>query len=99
MIGMINVGNKKSVNISKVYGVRRNIKSSSSAWERIKDSVGLVANAQVGTTAVVNNFDSIYPWSDIITCNYNNTSKKIVAYYGDANFIIKDMSLTATNMS
>ena len=86
MIGMINVGNKKSVNISKVYGVRRNIKSSSSAWERIKDSVGLVANAQVGTTAVVNNFDSIYPWSDIITCNYNNTSKKIVAYYGDANF-------------
>ena len=83
---MINVGNKKSVNISKVYGVRRNIKSSSSAWERIKDSVGLVANAQVGTTAVVNNFDSIYPWSDIITCNYNNTSKKIVAYYGDANF-------------
>lgn len=53
MIGMINVGNKKSVNISKVYGVRRNIKSSSSVWERIKDSVGLVANAQVGTLSLI----------------------------------------------
>lgn len=86
MLGTINVGNKKSMNIQKVYGVRRSLKSSSSAWERIEDAVGLVAKAQVGTTAVINNFDDIYPWSDIITCNYNNSTKKIVAYYGDANF-------------
>ncbi len=86
MIGSINVGNKKSVNINKVFGVRKNLKSSSSAWERIYDSIGLKANAQVGTTAVQNDFDKIYPWSDIITCNYNNSTKQIVAYYGDANF-------------
>ncbi len=86
MLGVINVRDKKSNNLSKVYGVRRKISSASSAWERIEDAVGLVANAQVGTTAVQNDFDSIYPWSDIITCNYDNTNKKIVAYYGDANF-------------
>lgn len=86
MLGVINVRDRKSNNISKVYGVRRSLASSSSAWERIEDAVGLVANAQVGTTAVRNDFDSIYPWSDIITCNYNNSTKKITAYYGDANF-------------
>ena len=86
MLGVINVRDRRSNNISKVYGVRRSLASSSSAWERIEDAVGLVANAQVGTTAVRNDFDSIYPWSDIITCNYNNSTKKITAYYGDANF-------------
>ncbi len=86
MLGVINVRDKKLNNLSKVYGVRRKISSSSSAWERIEDAIGLVANAQVGTTAVRNDFDSIYPWSDIITCNYNTSTNKIVAYYGDANF-------------
>lgn len=86
MLGVINVRDKRSNNLSKVYGVRRSLASSSSAWERIEDAVGLVANAQVGTTAVRNDFDSIYPWSDIITCNYNNSTKKVTAYYGDANF-------------
>ena len=86
MLGVINVRDRRSNNISKVYGVRRSLASSSSAWERIEDAVGLVANAQVGTTAVRNDFDSIYPWSDIITCNYNNSTKKVTAYYGDANF-------------
>lgn len=86
MLGVINVRDKRSNNLSKVYGIRRSLASSSSAWERIEDAVGLVANAQVGTTAVRNDFDSIYPWSDIITCNYNNSTKKVTAYYGDANF-------------
>ena len=88
MLGVINTRFKKSNNISKVYGVRRSLKSSSSAWERIEDAVGLVANAQVGSisAAVRNDFDSIYPWSDIITVDYNNSTKKITAYYGDANF-------------
>ena len=70
----------------KIYGVKRSLTSSNPAWERIEDSVGLIANAQKGSTAVRNDFDSIYPWSNIITCNYNNTTKKVVAYYGDSTF-------------
>ena len=70
-----------------VYGVRRKLASnSSSAWERIEDSVGKVANAQKGSTAVQNDFDSIYPWSDIITYNYDTTAQRITAYYGEPTF-------------
>lgn len=81
----------KTVNImvenSTVYGVKRNLNNnSSSAWERTDDAVDLVANAQVGNTAVRNDFDKIYPWSDIISYNYNPTTKQRVADYGDTNF-------------
>lgn len=81
----------KTVNImvenSTVYGIKRNLSNnSSSQWERTDDAVGLTANAQVGSTAVVNDFDSIYPWSDIISYNYNTTTKQRVADYGDPNF-------------
>ena len=70
-----------------VYGVRRKLASnSSSSWERIEDAVGLVANAQKGSTAVQNDFDSLYPWSDIISYNYDITSKRITAYYGEPTF-------------
>lgn len=81
---------KEEINEMKkvhVYGVRRKLASnSSSAWERIEDSVGKVANAQKGTTAVQNDFDNIYPWSDIISYNYDITSKRITAYYGEPTF-------------
>lgn len=70
----------------KIYGIKRSLTSSSTEWERLNDSVGLVANAQVGSTPVTNDFDSLYPWSDIISCNYNNTAKQVVAYYGDATY-------------
>lgn len=83
-IGTINVNGKDS--IKKIYGIRRSLTTSSSAWERIEDAVGLVANAQVGTTAVQNDFDNIYPWSDIISYNYDVRGQKINAYYGDPTF-------------
>lgn len=81
----------KTVNImvenSTVYGIRRSLSdNSSSKWERTDNAVGLEANAQVGTTAVKNDFDSIYPWSDIISYNYNLTTHQRVADYGDPNF-------------
>ena len=81
----------KTVNIAvenaTVYGVKRKVNNNtSSAWERIKDAVGLVANATHDGTAVQNDFDNIYPWSDIYTYNYNTTTKKEVARIGDANF-------------
>ena len=71
---------------SKIYGIKRSLTTESSAWERTNDSVGLVANAQVGTTSVQNDFDSIYPWSDIKSYNYNTDTKQVTAWYGDANF-------------
>ena len=78
-----------------VYGVSRDTNSTSSEWTRVADSVGLVANAYlpadgtVGTATgddVVNDFDDIYPWSDIKSYNYVAGIKKITAWYGDSNF-------------
>lgn len=86
MIGIINIGSKTTKNINKIYGIKRLLSSTSSVWERIEDSVGLVANAQVGTNVVKNDFDNIYPWSDIISYNYDVTGQKITAYYGDPTF-------------
>lgn len=72
---------------NKVYGIRRSLSSNTSpAWERIEDSVGLAANATKNGTAVTNDFDNIYPWSDIITYNYDVTAKAITAYYGEPTF-------------
>jgi len=59
-----------------IYGVKRDIESVSTEWERIEDSVGLVANATKDGSEVQNDFDNIYPWSDIITYNYDDIEKK-----------------------
>ncbi len=69
-----------------IYGVKREISTSSTKWERIEDSVGLEANATKDGSEVKNDFDSIYPWSDIITYNYDDVEKKETAKYGDENF-------------
>lgn len=73
---------------TKKYGVRRRLDgNSSSAWERVGDSVGLVANAcKNGNNDVQNDFDSIYPWSAIISYNYNLTTRQRVSNYGDSDF-------------
>lgn len=71
----------------KIYGIKRKITNNNVAtWTRIGDAVGLVANAQKGTTAVENDFDNCYPWSDIITCNVDRDTGKILAYLGEADF-------------
>ena len=70
----------------KIYGIKRKIDSADTKWERINDSIGLVANAQIGETTVQNDFDNIYPWSDIISYNYDTTNNQVTAYYGDTNF-------------
>ena len=70
-----------------VYGIRRKITSnSSSAWERLFDSVGKVANATKNGGTVQNDFDELAPWSEIKSCNYDLATKKIKAWFGDANF-------------
>lgn len=70
-----------------VYGVKRKISSNTStSWERILDSVGKVANATKNGETVTNDFDSLAPWADIKSCNYDLSTNKIKAWYGDANF-------------
>lgn len=73
--------------VGKVYGVRRaKSNNTSPTWERIIDSVGLEANATHDGTAVTNDFDSLYPWSDIISFNLDISTGEKKAYYGDADF-------------
>lgn len=70
---------------TKIYGVKRSLTSAESAWERTNDSIGLNANATHDGTAVQNDFDNLYPWSEIKTVNMADDGT-INAEIGDANF-------------
>ena len=72
-------------NVNKVYGIKRSLTTSSSAWERTNDSVGLNANATFDGTDVVNDFDNLYPWSKIKTVNMADNGT-INAQIRDVNF-------------
>ena len=89
----VKVEGKQSKDGMLVYGVKRNTSSTSTAWERVGDSIGLEANAvlpvsstTVADTGVVNDFDNIYPWSEIKSYDYNANTRKVTAWYGEANF-------------
>ena len=70
-----------------IYGIKRDTNSTTTTWERIEDSVGLVANASLpGNENVQNDFDNIYPWSDMKSYNYDANTKNVTAWYGDGNF-------------
>jgi len=68
------------------YTVRRSLTSTGTAWEKVDDNKGLEANAVTNTNSGSNDYDSLYPWSDIISYNYNTTTGAITAYYGDSDF-------------
>ncbi len=69
----------------KQYGVRWN-GTSSTVCERLGDAVGLVANAHKGTAdSVQNDFDSIYPWSDMKLCNID-ADGNILAFADEPSF-------------
>lgn len=80
----------KKVNImvenTTIYGIKRSLSTSSSQWTRTDNAVGLVANATHDGSDVQNDFDNIYPWSDIYTYNYDRTTGLETAKIGDANF-------------
>ena len=89
----VKVEGKQSKDGMLVYGVKRNTSATSPAWERVGDSIGLEANAvlpasstTVADADVVNDFDNIYPWSEIRSYNYNANTRKVTAWYGEANF-------------
>ncbi len=81
--GQVNTSSKGS---GKIYAIRRDVNSQSTEWERIKNSKELVAKAQIGEEPGRNDFDNIYPWSEIITVNYDTKENKIVAKYGEDGF-------------
>lgn len=60
-------GQSESVELSfvKIYGISRDITSTSPAWARTDMAVGLTASASVGTTAGASDFDNCAPWSGI----------------------------------
>ena len=79
------VDSGKTIGGRNIYGVKRSITTASSAWERTGDAIGKVAVATHDGTEVTNDFDSIYPWSDIKTVNMTDDGT-INAEIGDDNF-------------
>ena len=73
--------------VGNVYGIRRKVNNNTSTiWERLEDGINKVANATKNGEPVQNDFDNLYPWSEIISYNYDVETKKINAYYGDPTF-------------
>ncbi len=76
---------EKANQTTKIYGVKRDINTSATEWERTDDGINLTANAQIGTenTEVTNDFDGLYPWSDIETYTYDVEKKEVTSWYND----------------
>ena len=78
---------EKANQTTKIYGVKRNIESESSTWDRLEDAGGLEANAIKSESdldeGVRNDFDEIYPWSDIETYTYDVEKKEVTSWYND----------------
>lgn len=69
-----------------IYGIKRTIGINNSKWERTDDSLGLTATATHDGSSVLNNFDNLYPWKDIISYNYDINTNSETARYGDSDF-------------
>lgn len=68
------------------YGIKRLLSSTSPTWIRTDDSENMAANATIGGVEGTNDFDTAEIYKDIITQNYNTTTKQVVAEYDDQNF-------------
>lgn len=87
LVNAINEVYENTELIKTKYTVRRKFSdNTSSAWERMDNNVGKVANATKDGSLVQNDFDYIYPWSDITSYIYNTTTSEVVAEYGDINY-------------
>lgn len=78
---------KTSVNTTGVYGVTWSNDSTSILLERTDDAVGLSFNYLSGEDwagPYYNDFDYIYPWSDIRLCAIDGSGK--ITYEGEAGF-------------
>lgn len=71
-----------------VFGIRIN---TDGTVDRVANAVGKVNDYVIGTEYAgtgVNDFDSIYPWSDIKTCNIseNSDGDKVITYEDESDF-------------
>ncbi len=80
---------EKTINVqlldASIYGVRRQLSISSTAWERINNGAGKTANAQTSASPVQNDFDNIAPWKDIKICDVLKDGT-VSSYEGDPTF-------------
>jgi len=71
----------------KNYGIKRLFTDNTIAsWTRIGDAEGLSAVATKNGSAVANDFDNCYPWSDIRRCNVDPATGQVLAYYGETGY-------------
>jgi hypothetical protein len=84
---------EKDTNIrsNAIYGVRWNINDSNPVCERVGDAAGLHFNAVEGESLLTpysNDFDYIYPWSDIKVCAVKvlPDGSRSIAYSGTKGF-------------
>ena len=71
----------------KEYGVCYDANTQSPTLERVGDAVGLHAGIGVGNdTDIINDFDNIYPWSDMRRCTISNDGV-VTSYKGDVNYV------------
>lgn len=68
-----------------IMGVKRQISSSATAWERTDGSIGMVANATKNGGVVQNDFDTAPIYADILTMDIS-ANGTINRKYGDADF-------------
>jgi len=83
------LGIKVSNAAIKRYGVT--FTGSSSTGTRLDDAIDLIAEASTDSARGTNDFDSIYPWSDIVRCNgyYTELGGFVVtAYDGEPGFAL-----------
>lgn len=67
-----------------IYGVRWSLTELNEKCERLEASVGLTASAVEGELPAANDFDYIYPWSEIKLCNIDSQEK--ITYQGQKGF-------------
>jgi hypothetical protein len=57
---------------AKIYGIRRDIYGTSSAWARTDDAIGKNAAASIASAVKTSDFDSCYPWNGIKRTSIGN---------------------------
>lgn len=67
------------------YGVCRDVDSHSPTLTRVGAAIGLEANIGIGSAKVKNDFDDIYPWSEMRKCTVA-VDGTVTSYEGDASY-------------
>lgn len=75
---------KKTTIDDDSYGVRWSLTELTENCDRLDGSTSLIASAIEGNSPIANDFDYVYPWSDIRLCNIDSMDK--ITYRGEKGF-------------